>query len=189
MRLVSRREYSRSADGRVWSRGMGAAIWNVTLTTSLMERGPAASLLAQLAAIEEYGGVFTAYDLRNPLPSANPAFSTVGAEIAAVGADRRSLSITGLVAGHVISPGDYVAFDHGGNRWLHRFSGTATANGSGVAALAAVVPAIVPGVGAGKSVDLKRATAQFVIEPGSVQSTDEGGLLQAVTWAGVQHIE
>ena len=111
--------------------------------------------------------------------------------LASVGSDNKSLALTGLKPGQIVAKGDYLSFDYGVNRALHRAEETVTANGSGQSGVFAVQPFLRPGWTVGATVNLKAPRGIFKLMPGTDAVTPRmiSSKRGIVTFKAVQHLE
>jgi hypothetical protein len=141
--------------------------------TARMPHARAEQLRARLRALD--GGAH--FYLGNPTmtyPQADPGGAIVGSVsvlIASIHANRRTLTLSGLPTGYVITMGDYMHVDYGtpSRRALLQAAEGATANGSGVTGEFEVRPQLRPGITAGLAVALKKPAAKVKIVSGSVR--------------------
>jgi hypothetical protein len=184
-----RQEVSRTANG--WSQGkdLGPPLWQGSFTTAPQTHVDSGALEAALLSL---GGVlrsFEAYDTRRPYPAAHADgnFDDT-AVILEIGADNKSLSLSGLVAGFQISPGDYLSFDYGvpQARALHRALSPATVGAGGETGSFEVFPHIEPGALVAAPVTLKRASCLMVLDPDQPAPTVQDLLFSTQTFSGVQ---
>jgi hypothetical protein len=78
------------------------------------------------------------------------------------------MTISALPANYVLSIGDYVAFNYGTRRALHRLVSAATASAGGLTPVFEVTPAIRTGAAVSTAVTLIRPSCKAVLLPGSV---------------------
>lgn len=158
--------------GEVITAGIGARLWEGEATLVPTENPGAVE--AVLATLEEPGFTFFATPPKRAFPQADPDGTILGAAtpvIASLPAGGRSLTLSGLPAGYVLSVGDYLSFQRGSpvRHEFHRIVTPATANGSGVTPEFDVTPGIRPGVIVGATVQLVRPFFRAVLLPGSIQ--------------------
>lgn len=190
--LTSRQELSRMASGITIAKDFGSALWTATYTTAQMANDDALTLEAKLNALDGSIQLFEGFDLRRVNPKAYP--DGTGANngvLASVNANNKALALSGLAAGQVITPGDYLAFDYGTSRALHQAVEGATANGSGVTAQFEVRPHIRPGwtISPTTNVTLKSPRGQFVMLPNTVSSKSSGALHTIISFQAVQFLQ
>jgi hypothetical protein len=152
--------FSETAGGARISHQRGARLWGGKIILDKDSHATWAAIEARLALLEEPGASFLLRDPRMHGPIADPFKIALGAAtpvIQAVAADMRSLDISGLPAGYVISEGDLLGFEYGLNpiRYAyHRVAFGAVADGTGLAAGIEVAPFLRPGVPIGGTVTL-----------------------------------
>lgn len=92
--------------------------------------------------------------------------------IATLGANNKSLTVSGLLAGYILSAGGMFHFDYGSSpvrRALHRIVETVTANGSGVTPAFEVRPHFRPGATTGLAIQFINPSAKVKLIPGSFE--------------------
>jgi hypothetical protein len=187
--LVSRQEMSGQANGVVRGKDLGSALWQSSYTTVEMLNRDALAFEAALNSLDGLTNAFEAGDLRNRYPRNYPTgvFTDSGV-LATVGANNKSLSISGLPASFVISAGDYLQFDYGSSRALHQVCETVTANGSGLSPVFEVRPHIRPGFSISSAVKFKNPVGQFILQPNSISSTLNSKVTSVVTFKAIQYL-
>jgi hypothetical protein len=184
-----RQEISREASGRAQGKDLGPPVWAGSFTTAPQTHVDAGALEAALLSL---GGVlrgFEAYDTRRPYPAAHADgdFADTGV-ILEIGADNKSLRLSGLAAGFQISPGDYLSFDYGvpQARALHRALSPATASAGLDTGFFEVFPHIEPGALVGAAVTLQRASCIMTLDPDQPAPSVQDLLFSTQTFSGVQ---
>lgn len=165
------RSKSVSRGGTIRQSTSGPERWKATV--SLRPAEHATSIGAEVDIGQLRGvGEFEAYDPRRAYPLADPTGSILGAAsvvIASVGVDNRSLALSGLPAGYVLTKGDYLSYPRSGGRLAYvRLMESVTASGLGVTAEFDVEPFLPSGTVTGAAVTLKKGRGQFIITPGSL---------------------
>ena len=93
--------------------------------------------------------------------------------IGALNADARLISLSGLLAGYVLSSGDYLGFAYRSDpaRYaLHRiWTPQVEADAQGTTPSFTVQPPLRPGADVGAAVTFERAACKAIIRPGSVE--------------------
>lgn len=186
---VSRQELSRLADGRTPGKDFGPALWFATYTTEELRNDTALDYAAMLNSLDGVINTFEAWDLRRPTPRLYPDGSAHDGVLLSVNANNKALSLSGLLAGQVISRGDYLSFNYGGNRALHRVAEAVTASGSGVTPVFEVRPHLRPGWTLSQAINLKTPRGIFTLMPGSVVPTQTRGTFGTITFQAGQYIE
>lgn len=187
---VSRQELSRQANGRTIGKDFGSAIWLANYTTKPIFNDDALAYEAALDSLDGVVQTFEAYDLRRPYPRVY--LTGAGANdgvLASVNANNKALALSGLVAGQIVSAGDYLSFVYGSSRALHRVVETVTANGSGVTAQFEVRPHVRAGYSISAAVTLKSPRGVFMLMPGSVVPKASGGQHTVISFQAVQALE
>lgn len=187
--LFERQELSRQANGITRGKSFGSALWRAEWITVPLPHDEALDYEARLNALDGVIETFYAHDLRRPYPRAHADGDfDDSAKVAAVGSDNKSLSLKGLQAGFTISRGDYLALDYGTSRALHQASETVVAGPGGTTALFQVRPHIRPTMLVDTAVVLKKPTALFILVPGSIEQTDQGGMFTSISFQAIQFL-
>lgn len=142
----------------------GPRLWEGRVTVITDTHDEADRMVARIEALRDGNGSFMVTPTTRPAPIADPGGAILGAAtpiISAIGGDMRSLSVSGLPAGYILSQGDMLSFTYltGPTRYaLHRVGETVVADGSGnIAGNALWLTAPMrPGVTAGTSLKLIR---------------------------------
>lgn len=190
--LVSRQEMSRQGDGRTIGKDFGPALWRAEYATTPLPNKDAMTFEAALDSLDGVIQTFEACDLRRVMPLLYPTGSGANnGVLLSVNANNKALALSGLVAGQVVSVGDYLSFTYGTARALHRVVEAVTANGSGVTAQFEVRPHLRTGwtLSPSTSVVLKNPRGIFSIVPGSISSKSYGPIHSVVSFQAVQAIE
>ena len=188
--LVTRQEMSRQASGRTIAKSFGSGLWLANYVTGPLLNDAAGAFEAALDSLDGAVQTFEACDLRRLFPRVYP--DGTGANdgvLASVNANNKALALSGLVAGQIVSAGDYLSFTYGTARALHRVVETVTANGSGVTAQFEVRPHIRPGFTISAAVKLKNPRGIFTLVPGSVSTRPAGAQHTVISFQATQYIE
>lgn len=187
--LTSRQELSRTAGGVTRGKDLGPALWLAGYTTVRLENDDVLAYEAKLNSLDGVIQTFEAADLRRRYPRAYP--TGAGANngvLASVNANNKALALSGLVAGQVVSVGDFLSFDYGTSRALHQAVETVTANGSGVTAQFEVRPHIRAGYTLSGAVTLKLPSGIFILAPGSVSSKITDSVCSVISFQAMQSL-
>lgn len=178
----------RRPNGEAYGVDYGSALWMASWTTEPLLNARAVAFETDLKTLRGVVHTFEAIDLRRPAPLTGAANDGV---LASVGSDNKSLSLSGLAAGQTLSKGDYLSFDYGVNRALHRLEEDVVANGSGITAVFPVQPFLRPGWTVGAAVNLRAPRGVFKLLPGTdaVQRRMTMGKFTTVSFRAVQHLE
>lgn len=187
--LVSRQELSRLASGVSTGKDLGPALWFAAFATEELRNDDALDFAAMLDSLDGVINTFEAWDLRRPAPRAHGDGSAADGVLESVNANNKAVALSGLNAGQIVSRGDYLSFDYGANRALHRVAETVTANGSGLTPEFEVRPHLRPGWALTAGVKLRAPRGIFTLMPGSVVPTQTRGTFGAVSFKIVQHLE
>ncbi|MBW7968113.1 hypothetical protein [Bradyrhizobium sp. BR 10289] len=180
---VSQQEQSRLASGITIGKDLGPALWFATYTTEELHNDVMVDYQAVLASLDGIINPFEGWDLRRPAPRLYPdGTGAANGVLAAVNANNKAVSLSGLNAGQVISRGDYLSFDYTGGRALHQAMETVTASGGGVSPQFEVRPHLRAGWTLSTAVNLKAPRGIFTLMPGSVVPTQTRGKYGRLTF-------
>lgn len=185
--LKFRQELSRTRGGSLRGVDHGVPIWTASFSTAQIVVDDCVEYEARLNQLGGVIDVFLAGDTRRNMPRLYPTgvFSDT-ATIATLGGDGKSMSLTGLPAGFVLSIGDYFQVTNAGVPLLFSIMTKVTANGSGVSPVFAIAPHYDPSMTTGMAVILKNPGCWMRLEPGSVQFNDADRALGSVSFSGSQ---
>ena len=187
--LTSRQETSRTAGGVTLAKDLGSALWVASYTTDRLPNDDALAYEAALNSLDGAVQSFEARDLRRSYPRSYPTGSGANdGTLLSVNANNKALALSGLVAGQVVSAGDYLSFTYGSSRALHQAMESVTANGSGTTAQFEVRPHIRAGYTLSVAVTLKLPSGIFMLVPGSVSSRIADGLFSVVSFQAMQSL-
>jgi hypothetical protein len=188
---VSRQELSRLASGRSIGKDLGPALWFATYTTEELRNDDAVDFAAMLDSLDGVIQTFEAWDLRRPDPRRHTDGSASDGVLHSVNANNKAISLSGLNAGQIVSRGDYLSFNYGTSRALHRVQETIVADQSGLTVEFEVRPHLRPGwtISPATSVNLKAPRGIFTLMPGSVAPKQARGTSGIVTFQIVQALE
>lgn len=184
-----RQELSRLADGRTFGKDFGPALWFATYTTEELLNADALDFAAMLNSLDGVINTFEAWDLRRPTPRLYPDGSAHDGVLNSVNANNKAVSLSGLNAGQVVSRGDYLSFNYGANRALHRAAETVAANGSGQTPQFELWPHLRPGWTLSQAINLKAPRGIFTLIPGSVVPTQTRGTFGVISFQAGQYLE
>jgi hypothetical protein len=164
-----RQEQSRTAGGVTYIKDLGSPLWSASYQTRSLSINELDAWRARLEALEGGLQFFKGVPLSRARPIAYPAGKAVPANalLSALGADNKSVTISGLSSGYILSLGDMIQIANSG---LYRVVEAAVANSGGVASLFEVRPHLWPGTVAGSAVTLVRPSCTMMIVPGSISS-------------------
>jgi len=185
--LMMRQEYSRTASGVTYGKDLGDPLWTATYTTQPLANDEAVAYEAKLNSLDGVIHPFEAGDLRKTAPRLYPAadFNDV-AVIETIGTNNKSISLSGLEAGFVLSVGDFLEFDYGTNRALHQIMESVTADEDGTTTEFEVRPHIRAGAEFGAPVRLKNPSALMALQPGSIKVSASGGIHTVISFGAIQ---
>jgi len=176
-----RQEQSTQASGRILVKDMGAPLWTLRAGSKVLSPNTLDTWRAKLTALENGLQVFWGYPMTRCYPILYPlgawptgsSFNGNTANLSAINANRKAITLSALPATFVLSVGDYIAITIGTRKDLHQVMETATASGGGVTNEFEIRPSLWPDVTITKAVSVKQPACQMAIVPGSV-STDAG---------------
>lgn len=143
-------------------------LWRGNLALDKMTRDVAVPIENRMLHLARPGMQFMIYDTRRPAPLADPdgAFLGTATPVIASLPSSRELTLSGLPPRYVLSEGDYLAFDYGGRRALHRIvDASVVASTGGVTPAFEVIPPIRPGAAVSAVVTLIKASCKAVMVP------------------------
>lgn len=189
--LQQRQEFSRQAGGTPRVADVGPEFWQAKVGASKLSNAAARAADAIYNQMRGSLGTFYMWDPRAQYPQSDLTGAILGSATVTIyelGGDNKSLRLTGLPVGYVITAGDKLSFDHGtpNHRCLHEFVAGATADGSGHIALTEVVPHIREGASTGLVVTLKRPTAEMMIMPGTYSFPSTGPVSSSISFTAIQ---
>lgn len=192
--LQEQQEYSGLGSGEFLVADLGPRLWKADVAFATMADADAAEVQADFETLDGGMSEFYLYDPRKRYPRADPDGSILGAssvQIATLGSNNKSLTVSGLPAGYVLSKGDFFHFDYGTSpvrRALHRIVETVTANGAGVSPVFEVRPHFRAGVQTGLAVKLKKPAAKMRLIPGSFDPGmgNLGGITSGMAFQAMQ---
>lgn len=168
-RPADNRTFTETGGGELIPAARGARLWQGQVSIDIDTHARIAAFEAKLSVLEQPGASFMIYDLRKPFPTADAGGALIsGASpvIAALNANNREISLTGLPSGYVLSDGDMIGWTYGASptrHALHRIAVGATANGSG-AATVELTPLIRPGTSIGTPITLVKPLCKAIID-------------------------
>ena len=165
-------QHQNTGGGEVIGSRTGQRLWEGDV--ALVPGMDHARIEALLIALQDPGRSFMMEPHDRPFPLRDPNGALLGATapvIASLPAGGRSMTLSGLPAGYVLSPGDYLSFTRGtpARHELVAVLTGATANGAGTTPEFDVTPGVRPGTLVGAAVRLARPQFRAVIVPGSVK--------------------
>jgi hypothetical protein len=159
---------------------LGPDLWSGRFESAQLPRLAARSLKAILHGILMQRTTFYGWDPGGQYPAADPLGAKIvtpaNIKINSLNADAQRMSLKGLPASYKLTRGDYLSFNYGSpvGRALHQIWSptTTTANASGVTTEFWVTPRIRPGAGIDAVVALEKPSAEMMIVPGSLVTSD-----------------
>ncbi|WP_309086382.1 hypothetical protein [Chelativorans sp.] len=166
-------EYSGLGNGDVIAAELAPPRWSGDVSIAPMYNDDAASVQALIESLDGAINSFYLYAPQKAFPMADPDGTLLGSAtptIGSLGANNKSLTVSGLPAGYVLTRGDLFSFDYGTNpvrRGFHRVAETVMASAGGVTPSFEVRPHFRPGVTTGRPITLIKPAAKVFIMPGS----------------------
>ncbi|PWK65877.1 hypothetical protein [Aminobacter sp. AP02] len=163
--LLSRDEFSRTANGRTIPKNLGSPLWRASYTTRSLRPNQLDEWRARLSSLENGQKTFKGYPTSRCRPIAHPGSAVLPTgSLFSIDANRKAIRITAL-AGVSLSVGDMIQI---GTKDLHQVMEPVDGPVTG---LFEVRPHIWPGVANGAVVTIVRPTCIMAIVPGSISST------------------
>jgi len=165
-----RQEQSRTSGGVTYIKDLGSPLWSAAYQSRQLKPNELDAWRARIEALEGGLQYFRGYALSRTRPIAYPsgkAMPESGVALSAIGGDNKSVTISGLGAGYVVSLGDMIQISGSG---LYRVVEPVVANAAGIAGPFEVRPHLWPGTAAGAAITLIRPSCTMMIVPGSISS-------------------
>ncbi len=172
-------EQDPTGDGDQLVRDVGPTLWNLDCKTQRLQSDKMGEMEAWVDSLENGGQPFWGYDWRRLGPLAYPngigGLSRAGGgtfdgtcTLGTVAGDNKSVPLTGLPVGFVLSPFDNLAFPYasGTRQALHRIVAGGVADGSGHVTVE-VRPHVRVGWASGATVNLVKPSCIMKLVPGS----------------------
>lgn len=188
--LFEQQQLSGLGSGDVLAVQLAPSRWTSQVTLAPMRHTKAREVQA---LIESLNGPMQSFYLHCPtncFPADDPGGIKLGSAtvtIASIGANNRSIALTGLPSGYKITAGDALSVDYGSapvRRGYFRASETVSASG-GTTPLFDLSHHLRPGIAAGLAVTLKKPAAKMFIEPNSL-SVQHAGSLSTIAFRAIQ---
>ncbi len=176
---------SQTGQGERISAALAPMLWTAEVRLGVMMMAESAQFEALLDVLRATGRTFYAYDVRRRFPMADPTGSILGSSAPVIASlpNAREITISGLPAGYQLTAGDYLSFDYGGRRALHRLVSGAVASGGGVTPVFEVTPSIRAGAAVSAPVGLIRASCKATLVAGSVsKGSTKNGITRDMTF-------
>ncbi|WP_024586002.1 hypothetical protein [Aliihoeflea sp. 2WW] len=178
-------ELSGLASGDVLAAQMSMPKWTGDVSLGPMYHADAAQVQALVESLDGPMRSFYLYAPQLPYPQHDPDGSNLGVSMPTlhtIGANNKSLRVTGLPNGYRLTVGDFLAFEYGANpvrRAFHRVVETVQASSGGLTPLFEVRPHLRPGVVTGLAVALRKPAAKVFIMPDTFDPGTAEGLITA----------
>lgn len=172
-RLANRQELS-EAGGEQLAADLGPRLFEADIETAPMEHVEADQLQVKVDALDGALQSFYLWNPRRPYPQSDPDGTVLGEaeiELLSLGVNNKSLALTGLPAGYVVTPGDMLAVDYASpeRRMLFRFVEGGAASGAGETPQLEVRPHLRPGMVVGDPAFLARPAGKMVMVPDTAE--------------------
>jgi hypothetical protein len=175
-------QIAQTAGGEQLASEVGPQLWRGRITLGRMTSAEARHPDVLLDLLTTSDASFWLYDTRHPAPQMDPTGSILGASaptIYSLDGNNRDMRLQGLPVGYVLKRGDFIAFDYGGRRALHRVVSTSIVTAStGITPTFEVLPKIRPGALVGAAVTLRQASCKAKLIPGQL---DKGNARAVIT--------
>lgn len=183
----ARQELSTQRNGVARGKNFSTALWIASYASAEIINPIALGLEAEIDQLQGPIVPFEAWDIRRPTPLLYRDGSANDGTLMAVNDDSRHIALEGLLPGQIISKGDYLSFDYGECRALHRVSQLAAANGDGETAQFEVWPHLRPGWELGCDVNLKTPRGLFRLMPGTFDPRSSRPFFSTMSLQAIQY--
>jgi hypothetical protein len=175
--------------GQVQVVELGPTVWSMKYETTPMNETMGAAWEAWFSSLRGGRRLFKAWHPYRryglAYPSGGPLAFSGDCTLAAIGVGLDTVTLSGLPAGYVLSPGDLMSWQHAANsQALHRVVEGATASAGGGATVT-VEPTVRPSPGS-TAVALVKAWCHAVVDPSSIEVRWSVGRHATVRFAAVQ---
>lgn len=185
--LMPRQSKSRQANGTPIVVDFGLPIWAASFSTASMSHALCVEMQAVLNALDGMINPIWVRDTRREFPAAYPkgGFADTGS-ITTWGASGKSVSMSGLPAGFVLSRGDYFTYVLSGKRYLHQVMESITAGGLGATGDFEIRPHYPTGASGTVSATFLTPQMSFIVDPATIDFSDGDDLTGTVSFGGFQ---
>lgn len=190
-RLQRQEEFSGLGSGEIIAAEIAPPRWVTDVSLSTMTSADAVQIEALIEALGSSNRAYL-YDMARRYPAGDPDGTILGGGagvvISGLGGNGRSLRLSGLPVGYVVTTGDQVAAPYGApaRRALFRASETVTANGAGQTPLFDVQPHIPVGLSIGAGAELKKPFAAFILNSFDRGVDDVQGMRTGMRFSAIQ---
>lgn len=167
-RLRDNQEISGLGSGDILAAQLTPRNWIADVTLAKLTHNQAKQIQAMIEALD---GSINTFLLTNTLalyPQSDPTGAILGANTVVIASlpSAKSMTLSGLPAGYVLTLGDMLSYTYSSTRRaLLRISETVTANGSGITPAFEVRPWIPTGTATSTAVTLKKPAGKFIMVP------------------------
>ena len=181
-RLPESLQVDETGGGEVLVASLGVRLWEGEVTLTADYHSALSGAEALISVVRDAGASFLAFPPQQPFPAADPQGLILGTSVPVISAQpsARSLVLSNLPAGYVLTAGDFLSFSYGPapeRTALHQVVIGGAANSSGVSPEILVTPAIRPGASLGAAVSLVRPVARMRYVPGSYRASAFGKMI------------
>ena len=176
-------ELSGTGDARVWQAELADPLWTGRVTLVPAYHDAVKQIAARIRKLYGAQESFLLFDPLSKFPQADPAGVILGEAavvIDAIGSGNRSLRLSGLPAGYVLTIGDkgQIVYSSSPTRnFFFEVSETVAADGDGLTPEFEVFPHLPPGLTTGLSVILVKPACRGFIMPGSFKPGAATGMI------------
>lgn len=172
--LSENRKVTQTGGGELLVSDLGPRLWQGSVAVAPHTHNGQRRAQALAQALRQGAGSFMIGDPKGQFPQSDSDGTILGSTVVSLSAPvagSSTVSLAGLPAGYVITPGDYLSFEYGSpaRYALHQVVVGGTSNGTDALSVS-VVSSIRPGATDGAPVRLVRPFCKAIVVPGSFKS-------------------
>ncbi|KQR75744.1 hypothetical protein [Rhizobium sp. Leaf341] len=174
---IKRRDsLSGQGSGRIWQAELADPLWRAVIELDRRASSEMKQYAALIRALRGAQEMFWLYDPLSPFPQKDPRGLALGSrniQIAAIGADMRSMRFSGFPAGYALTVADKFQVSFGASPVRSAFleiSESGTADADGVTPFLSIFPNVPVGVSANTTAIFAKPACRMVIMPESHQA-------------------